>query len=76
MAESGKTTKSGKKNRKFGRHKRNPSCQNQAMRSERNKRRRIEREAFRQATPKQLKYPHGHARWLRRGAKPSIITTT
>lgn len=60
----GLTRKSGKKNRKFGRNKKGNSNLGQAVRSAKNKRLRIEREAARPV--KALNVAHGTARAKRR----------
>lgn len=54
------------KNRKYGRNKRSPSCKQQVYRTEANKKRRIAKEAKRQATPKEMKVPRGTMRKYKR----------
>lgn len=57
---------SGKGTRKYGRHKRGASHAGQLLRSARNKTRRIEREARRQAWFKEHPVEHGKGRRVRR----------
>lgn len=62
----------GSKNKKYGRNKRSASCKQQVYRTEANKKKRITKEAKRQASPKKMKIPRGTMRKYKR----SNLSTT